>query len=290
MKYFRCFRFLVMFLVMTLLLIPFVSYAEGGKNLVIPLEDGTAIKTFTVADFPYSYSKESKKAVSLYKEALSKSSDSWHQIEKERKGYKETLNGGEYLYYGKLKDGRPNGMGVIMEMSWGGETLTPIYLGEFKEGNYSGYGIEYDVDEYNAMPFQYVSFEGHYNKGKKDGDGVSYAPVFDVELKEWDKAYSIADEMKEYGLVHTHYVLYKGKYKDDKENGKGVMYYSDGTVMYEGNFKNNNFSGKGKLYFRNGNLQYEGEFKNGVYNGKGKLYNEDGSVNYKGKFKDGDIK
>ena len=155
-----------------------------------------------------------------------------------------------------------------------------MYIGHFKDGYMSGYGIKYNIESSNI----YVIYEGEFNKGMYHGEGVECTDyVYDVANKEmddetFDEAFEyLYEKSKKNGLIVSPVTLgikyYEGSYKEGSKNGKGIQYITDygnssAIKYYEGNFKNGVFNGKGTLYFENGNVEYKGEFKGGEYDGK----------------------
>ena len=77
---------------------------------------------------------------------------------------------------------------------------------EVKEASITGYGKEYYGN-------QKLKYEGHYENGKKNGEGVLY-----------------------YRL--SGYINYIGNFKDGKKDGQGKEYDNWGNLIYEGLFSN----------------------------------------------------
>lgn len=86
--------------------------------------------------------------------------------------YKKSIDSAnaEYRYYGKLDSkSRPNGTGVLLK-NWGYDNYNDlpqgvyagiVYIGNFKDGYMSGYGILFD--EVNGT--KCVDYEGELKKG-----------------------------------------------------------------------------------------------------------------------------
>lgn len=255
------------------------------------IQVGRTEKPCKISEFPYYYSDEAKKVMGIYIESTTKDDSSWHYIEEEHAlfskkiYYKETLNEKYLLYYGPMKDGKPDGVGVIAENS-DYFAKFPRYIGNFSKGFQSGYGIEFYIYQ-NAGLLPGLNYEGYFKEGKYNGKGVEYMEKSFFETDEKD--YRLYGTGSECWIPACHIYRF-GDYKNGELNGQGTLYYDDGLrLRYEGEWKNDEYNGKGKLY-EDGRLLYEGDFKNGEYDGNGTLYNEDGSVKYKGKFKEGDIK
>ena len=221
----------------------------------------------------------------------------------------------KYFYVGESKDNRPDGFGMIFGISTGSGTYALAdgfmiyYIGDFKNGAYDGFGALFSADEYDLSSmidnivqsgtitsdevledtieylFNYVSYEGQFKDGKKNGkgnefsfpnveiglpfdfnndpiDGYRYYNIYpDVTMGEY-KNNELTGDVKEYW--HNH-LWYSGEMADGQENGKGAWYYNNGQIMYEGEFKKGKQNGKGSYYDENGNLIYFGEWKNGDY-------------------------
>ncbi|MGL5712158.1 MAG: hypothetical protein ACRCX2_03995 [Paraclostridium sp.] len=172
---------------------------------------------------------------------------------------KVTLDNTSNIYYGELKDNKPNGLGVL-------QTNKYIYIGEFKKGKLDGFGIV-------QVGLNY--YEGEFEKGHQKGKGNE----FDNNNFKLNEDFTFSSEIPKYS----------GEWNRDRYSGKGTLYNEDGSIKYKGKFKKGDYSGEGTLYYSNGNIEYEGKFKKNKYSGKGALYNEDGTIKHKGKFKRGDI-
>ncbi len=226
-----------------------------------------------------------------------------------------TLEKSKYMYYGELKDNKPDGEGVLLKNTEIDNIYTIRYVGEFKEGTYNGFGLHYDNlepiegDYVSNLGVEYLSYEGEFKEGRHYGRGKLYSPKINknnyeeamnnyvdknskvIESFE-DKLYDKAESdvcISKMPLFPSRFSGY-GEFKNNVLNGNGTEYYENGNVKYTGEFRKDEYSGDGKLYYENGKIEYEGEFKNSKYDGKGTLYNEDGSVKYKGKWINGEPK
>jgi len=205
--------------------------------------------------------------------------------------YKQTVNESECTFYGKMKDNRPEGYGVLASGS-------RIYAGNFKEGNLYGYGI--CIDQNGAL-----AFEGYIDGITRDGeyriaDGEAAVPFGWDTLSiyygwKWGEGFGWSDrELDEaaaaYGFAGVRLLPeYIGGIKKQQYHGKGTLYDEEGRIIYEGEFKKGKYDGKGILYYPDGSVMYEGGFSRGEYHGKGTLYYQNGSVEYKGNFKRGEV-
>ena len=120
------------------------------------------------------------------------------------------------------------------------------YVGEWKDGKYSGQGTYTFGHSSEWAGDKYV---GEYKNGKRHGQGT----------------FTFASGNK-----------YVGEWKDDKYNGQGTYTFASGN-KYVGEFKNGKKHGQGTFTFASGN-KYVGEFKNGKYNGQGTYTYADGTI------------
>lgn len=191
--------------------------------------------------------------------------------------YAITATGGSYLYYGKKKNNKPDGFGVLTYIHMNGFSGVVsnylVYAGNFKDGLYNGYGAKFAkpsdelFDGYDPIKHgSYVTYDGEWKDGEKNGKGNWFLSTYDP-----------------YELL----TVVVGEFKKNKANGK-VKEYTKGILTYDGATKNGDKNGKGISYFSNGQTKYSGEWKDGVYHGKGKLYRENGDLIYSGKWKNGD--
>lgn len=227
----------------------------------------------------------------------------------DKKGAKKILQSNNSIclsaYFGKLKNGRPDGFGIVFD----GYLL--YYAGEWKQGQIDGYGMKFSEDGS-------VSEEGEFKNGKLDGDGIKYYTSDNEVIHEglsliFDKMPLVSlSQIETYVYIDiqvlTPSVEAEGTFKKGVLDGKKAKKYyvnyiekdedvtcvnpesNYGILKYEGEMRKGAYSGAGKLYYSNGALKYKGKFKKGKYHGKGILYNPNGSINYKGEFKNGAVK
>ncbi len=173
-----------------------------------------------------------------------------------------------FYYIGELDDNRPDGIGALYKKEYGQKGLIPIYLGEWDEGLYNGYGQVFEVP--NNYRISIIKFEGYFEENKPKGKGIKYyirgndnnLTAFNLTSAEFDGNY--------------------------RETGK-IKHFIDFVLRLEGKFDEDG-SGKGTQYYENGNVQYEGEFENGRYHGDGVLYDNEGKKIYDGEWENGDYK
>jgi hypothetical protein len=123
-------------------------------------------------------------------------------------------------------------MAVGVLLLQGCQTTKHNYVGEYKDGQYHGYGsISFLSGEI---------YEGDWKFGKRNGQGTNI-------WKDGNK--------------------YIGGWSNDLRHGYGKEIFSTGN-RYEGEYRNNEFHGYGKYFFINGET-YSGEYKFGKRNGKG---------------------
>lgn len=274
---------------------------ERTNNEPVSIE----LTTIFTCEYPKQFKNERNKVLNHLKSTFQKKQE-YVFLEEKGNGYKQTLSASTFVYYGKIDKGRPEGMGIIVSPSNG--CYIPRYAGNFKDGKYSGYGMELGIDG--------IESEGEFKKGLLSGDVIIYHAVpfggrRDLVGEEywtyWNNVTKNSVRI-DYPVLQPS-VKYVGTYKSGNDKDKNCkLYFSPyqidntigcyrrtvkgiyGTLQYEGGISGGIYTGKGKVYYPSGKLMYEGELKWGKRNGKGILYNEDGSVEYKGTFKNGDVK
>ena len=193
----------------------------------------------------------------------------------------EIINYKEMLYLGSLKDGKPNGIGILSN------ECGLIYQGEFREGEINGKGKMFIYNKNNNISQNkkintYQSknniknlikiFEGIFTNGVKNGKFNVYneknSKIFEGEF---------VDDLKNGKGIEFNNgkIIFEGEYKDDLKNGKGIE-YKNGYKVYEGNFENNYFNGNGTLFYNDGKIQYQGIIKNGFFWEDGFYYDING--------------
>ena len=120
------------------------------------------------------------------------------------------------------------------------------YVGEWKDGKYSGQGTYTFGHSSEWAGDKYV---GEYKNGKRHGQGT----------------FTFASGNK-----------YVGEFKNGKKHGQGTFTYASGD-KYVGEHKNDKRHGQGTYTFASGD-KYVGEFKNGKYNGQGTYTYADGTI------------
>ena len=230
--------------------------------------------TITTCDYKYS-----KKAASLMKkfEKLANSSDDYLinlSSKKHINGnleYTQTTNYSSSFYLGKIKNGKPDGFGVIFQ-NYSGQFYVPYYIGEFKEGYYHGYGITYEID--SSYYYYYPSIEAEYKKGAYNGDYCEYyydssIPDYDyTEYNDYDD-YDYDDDYDDYDNDYYENDEYDYSDYDDYDNSNSsesllnqATYFGDIPIIFdftvspfhigaEGQMKKGNRDGDWNLYTGN---------------------------------------
>ena len=176
------------------------------------------------------------------------------------------------IYYGELKDGKPNGKGKTTFKY--GDT----YEGEYVKGKFQGYGVFTfrDGEKYEGNWYQdhlhghgiyYFAnndkYEGQWYMDFQQGDGTMYYYNGDKYTGEWKQ--DKREGQGRYTWANNSY--YDGSWVNDKKSGKGVFVWSDGS-SYEGYMDNDMRNGEGKYTNANGDI-YTGEWKDDMMHGKG---------------------
>ena len=233
--------------------------------------------------------------------------------------YSETASDIYSLYYGTLKDGKPEGFGVISssyldESDY--KTLYGLYFaGNFKDGRFNGYGTLFNntanviayVDStrmagINEDLLQLYLANFLTKEGKwKNGDLAGNANLFDfylffdlprdaLDFLEYDNPSSILiqNSPTNYWAKSIYPTITTTNYKNGDINGD-TRIFAYNTLLYDGKMEKNEPNGKGTSYYTNGLTFYTGNWKNGHYDGKGTLYDPEGNEIYSGKWDRGDI-
>lgn len=224
--------------------------------------------------------------------------------------YAQTKKNTGLYYAGDIKDGKPDGVGMLIEVldTYDYSIIRKKYAGEFKKGVITGFGLKFNDDElhsdvYSQLNgcenkddgqwafdnyFNPVSYVGEIKNGQCTGEGITllYRDISDFLELLSDGA--TMEELDSNNIFMSDVTIVKGEHKKGEWNGD-IKMYVNGKLLYDGEMKNDQPNGKGKLYYPNSDiLKYEGSFKNGEYNGKGTEYSEEGKEIYSGKWKNGD--
>ena len=164
-----------------------------------------------------------------------------------------------------------------------------VYVGEWHQGKFHGKGVCY----YGEMGEMH-RYEGMFENGLREGDGVMYYPNGNVYEGQWHLG-------KRHGhgkfLWKESGSYYVGEFKDGEMSGNGEIVYAFSAQSpsvqfvqsnrYLGTFENSLRNGEGTFYYANGAV-YSGQWKDNRKNGKGTFTSRDGRV-YRSEFKDGSI-
>lgn len=278
-----------------MLLLVVIFMVNGcGKNEAPDISEKIVLyeSDYTIENFPYYYESESKELLEYYQDIIDGDYDETCFLEEnyDKTDYKQTINETEYYYIGEMKDNKPNGKGAIFKQIDYSYPYVLYILGNFKDGELEGYGLQFNVSILKSDGIIALSYEGNYKDWKREGEGIEYYSGYNEDESVLNNIEIL--EIENISIYHGVVVRqagieYIGEFKNGSKSGSGSQYLW-GRLMYTGEFKGDKYSGEGILYDSDGNVKYEGEFKNGEYHGKGILYNEDGLVEYEGKFKYGD--
>lgn len=209
--------------------------------------------------------------------------------------WKVTGNQVKSAYIGKISNGKPTGDGIICTKK--DNYWIPVFAGEFKNGNFDGYIIEFDTILYKNIPMLYISAEGEFKKGSYIGN-VTYQGYASSEVSDRlcsllsyvnsNDAQLVDDNLVE-ELANTTNNQIKQTNKSENIFIIPQMYPYAMSFYYSGNTTKGVVDNKGKFYY-NRTLIFDGSLSNGVLHGKGILYNKDGSIQHEGKWKNGQIK
>lgn len=151
--------------------------------------------------------------------------------------FKSALDG-RWYYYGGIKDGKPDGYGVIMYAPHS----SICYVGQFEKGVAKGYGLylggsrvivfEGYIDEVELVDKDSVRVDTY---SKADGEVIIPFSYYEMSL-EWEGESTpvLSDKPSEVLRLAPKYI---GEIKKGLYSGKGILYNPDGTISYEGIFE-----------------------------------------------------
>ena len=274
-----------------------ITEADVEEILAFAAEQSPKLtgKGYMIEDFPYG-KWTSVDLIQHYMDIINgKISVNKSYVKEDKNGvHKLTIEDDEYIYYGELKDSKPEGLGVILKRTdYGRYCLEKV--GYFKDGCLNGNALVFDIShaDYGIIAFS-EDYESDYSMGKRTGSGIEYSYLEFYDVLYYRESYGASNVISFDGielytdlLLRTEDIVYIGELKNGERHGQGVIVIG-GKLYFVGKFKEGEYI-KGKLY-DDGTLLYDGEFKYEKYHGDGILYNSDGTVMYKGEFKNGDIK
>ena len=289
----------------------------------------------------YSFEKEEEKIIKYFNEYDYRDGV---YVTKDSSGcYKVSAKETDLMYFGEKKKNKPNGMGAVFQLvdvsgenidslhikkvgfTTSDEYLVRLYMGNFKNGKYDGFGVEFKSpidEEYTSQGVDIEKFvqnidndiqasifgslnpivyEGNFKKGLYSGKGNQFLYIsvyfnFDTTFtnagNDADENADLTEREKKLNEIargqNRDITINSGTFKDGKMNGK-VQIYEFGYLSYSGEMKNDEKNGKGTIFYPcSKQIQYEGGLKNGLYNGKGVLYNQEGRKVCSGKWKKGE--
>lgn len=88
----------------------------------------------------------------------------------------------EYYYTGGLKDGKPEGLGMVYKEGPDGSSV-PVEKGNFEEGKLQGYGQQwitavFETGKGGELSAPFLEREGIYDKGYMNGEGFIYKFIY----------------------------------------------------------------------------------------------------------------
>lgn len=223
---------------------PDIAAEQEEWEYTVEEMDQKALTYTTLLDYSYKDADERKKIITLIQESKNAAEKFFSYVSEakkwmsDKKEYKLTTIETEYIYYGKTKNSKPDGYGILYYEQF------PVYAGEFKAGQKEGYGIDIE----NSLDDGYfISYEGEFIHGLRSGKGIEY--------------YEKPDE-----IVLDSYYHAANMYKREILKYSDLRYdvpLLDNRIVYEGSFKEGKYNGKGTLYRGNGEVEYTGTFNNG---------------------------
>lgn len=234
------------------------------------------------------YEKNGSKMVKALENALNATPNDFHMLEQKGKllsqatYFEETFDvvDCDYYYIGKIKDGKPDGYGVITN-SYDANEMDIYYIGEFHNGEVENcYGMRLEGG-YAGRPYA-IAYEGEIAYLSSDGlypvpaDGERVITHGIDSIYNWYNG-EISVPYDDMGPSKTKvarcFPKYIGEIKKGVYDGKGIEYYQNEVIYYEGEYKAGEPHGKGKKYSYEGDLIEEGEYKRGELK-DGKIYRE----------------
>jgi len=171
-------------------------------------------------------------------------------------------------YTGDVKNGKPNGLGVIFYPEWGMK-----YVGGWKDGEKDGFGTETLT---NGVKHKGVWKDGEpWNTTLYTSYGTIYKRFVNGKYYFYDEDGNVTGKW-----VNGEYIEQKSPTKTNNKKEQGVLYHSRRNGDWEW-YKSGNEKEDGK---------YEGELENGLPNGQGKIEYGEGltGLKYVGEWKDGE--
>ena len=232
------------------------------------------------------YEKNGSKMVKALENALNATPNDFHMLDQKGKllsqatYFEEIFDVADcdYYYIGKIKDGKPDGYGVITN-DYDVSEMDIYYIGEFHSGEVENcYGMRLDGG-YFGKPYA-IAYEGEIAYLSSDGlypvpaDGERVI-TYDIDsIYNWYSGeISLLEELPSKTKAARCFPEYIGEIKKGEYNGKGIEYYPNGVIYYAGEYKSGLRHGKGKTYSSEGYLIEEGEYKHGDLE-NGKIYRE----------------
>lgn len=210
--------------------------------------------------------------------------------------YEQMYTETNFIYVGEMKDEKPDGYGMLIELKNVGYEnhiiKQMLYQGMFKKGRYDGFGLLYDPfiggnssveqsSDSQEIEVKDLEYMGYFEDGLPSGKGIyiTYSGNYN-SINFSEDGFDAAMENVTKGLT-----ISSGEFKKGLEDGE-VKKYKYGCLIYEGTMKKGKPSKKGlEYYLGSTQKKYEGEFLDGVYWGKGTLYDQKGNKVCSGQWK-----
>ena len=290
-----------------------VSLTKGNGNTGTPLSDDWNIKFIYDLQYPKTLKDERDKVLDFLRNIVESEIDIYNSpdsipVQILNGEIKRTLNDNLHtIYYGQLKDGKPDGIGII---TGGYDT----YIGNFKNGTIEGYGFicnrgiyveseDFGIDKYNYYTVNGKVIE-YYNGASQalmiDYGNIQFDPSDVYERLNKNKYSNMTEDERTLSeeSAYREYVTYRNP-SVRSELDLSEPYEVDDVVML-GNQPNSlkrkeyysiySENEKGEVVLNKstgcyGQLFYEGTYNgNNEKDGEGVVYYPNGNIHYKGGF------
>jgi hypothetical protein len=173
------------------------------------------------------------------------------------------------VFRGEMKDGKPNGRGVLVEKDG------LMYDGEFFDAKKEGRGIMITAEGEKLV--------GSFRDAKLHGDGF---------LRRTDSLLPLISGNFKDGLPHgiaftvdKDRNMYFGNFQNGKRHGQGLLVTSNGLVQ-AGNWSDGQLHGQAEIIYPG--YGFNGQFKHGKKHGHGVVTDIVKSTKYEGEWRDGE--
>ena len=179
----------------------------------------------------------------------------------------------QYTYLGyDLVNNKPEGEGLIyygdVLTTWQDESFArktvAKYIGKLKEGKPEGVGFEsFCSNIYGIVDLTTEFAFGEYEDGLLNGIGMYITGEGDSQMFLCGE---FVDGVAEGEVaIYSHKgKLFEGTMENGVKYGEGKEYYENGNLKYEGEFKDGVYDGEGTLYDKYGDETFSGTWEEGV--------------------------